>query len=97
MINPSSKSLRSKHSKDNELKAVAEYLKQQCATATVVAIALNIYRPNICRWKRRLEKKGQLAVIKKVKCPITKHWAGLLTTNPEYFPIQSQLKLFSYE
>jgi len=52
MINHSCYSLRTKDSKDNELKAVAEYLK---------------------------------------------HWAGLLTTNPEYFPIQSKLKHFSYE
>ncbi len=97
MINPSSNSLRSKHSKDNELNAVKEFLSNCKATATEVAVALNIYRPNVCRWKRRLEKQGHLAVIKKVKCPITKHSAALLTTNPDYFPIQSQLKLFSYE
>lgn len=97
MNTTSAKSLKPEEFKVNELSSVNEFLKSCTATATEVAVALNIYRPNVCRWKRRLEKKGQLAVIKKVKCPITKHWAALLTTDPDNFPIQSQLKLFSYE
>ena len=80
--------------KDNELKAVHDFLLIQPATATQVARALNIYRPNLCRRKRVLEKAGQLMVIKKTICPVTKHTAGLLTTNPALFPIQSQLNLF---
>jgi hypothetical protein len=82
----------SQHSKDTELQAVFELLKKQPATATQAAVALNIYRPNLCRRKRTLEKLGLLSVVKKVRCPITKHTAWQLTTNPEYFPNRSQLK-----
>lgn len=89
-----SNSLNADNIKDNELNAVKEFLTNCTATATEVAVALNIYRPNVCRWKRRLERQGYLTVIKQVKCPITKHRAALLTTNPAHFPIQSQLKLF---
>lgn len=81
--------------KGNELKAVYTYLHSKPATATEVAIALNIYRPNLCRRKRALELCGQLAVLKKVVCPVTKHKAALLTTNPALFPPTSkQLNLF---
>jgi hypothetical protein len=81
--------------KDNELQAVYSFLQSHTATATQVATALNIYRPNLCRRKRTLEKCGKLAVIKKVVCPITKHKAGLLTTNPALFPpTPKQLNLF---
>lgn len=83
-----------RQAKVNELKAVHDFLFRQPATATQVATALNIYRPNLCRRKRALEKAGQLKVIKKIICPVTKHTAGLLTTNPALFPIQSQLNLF---
>jgi aminopeptidase-like protein len=83
-----------KQVKDNELQAVYEYLQTNIATATQVAVALNIYRPNLCRRKRKLETVGKLAVIKKGICPITKHTAALLTTNPALFPNPSQLNLF---
>ena len=81
--------------KDNELHAVFEYLKVNTATATQVAVALNIYRPNLSRRKRVLEIAGNLAVVKKGFCPITKRWGvQILTTNPALFPKQLQLKLF---
>ena len=80
--------------KDNELLAVKEFLKDKIATQTEVAVALNIYRPNLCRRKRTLEKAGELAVVKKGICPITKHKAGFITTNKELFPKTNQLELF---
>lgn len=81
--------------KGSELQAVYTYLQTHPATATQVAIALNIYRPNLCRRKRTLEMVGKLAVVKQVICPITNHKADLLTTNPELFPKQpKQLNLF---
>jgi hypothetical protein len=82
------------HSKDNELIRVYEYLQRHCATATMAAADLNIYRPNLCRRKRTLQKAGYLAEVKKDYCRITKHVAAYLTTNPDLFPFQSQLKLF---
>lgn len=86
---------REEQIKGKELLAVYQYLHSVPATATEVSVALNIYRPNLCRRKRTLEKSGQLAVIKHIVCPITKHRASLLTTNPSLFPPRSeQLKLF---
>lgn len=88
-------SLHKRQGKDNELLTVYNYLLEHTATATQVAVALDIYRPNLCRRKRTLEKQGKLAVIKKVTCPVTKHRAALLTTNPALFPPKpTQLNLF---
>lgn len=80
--------------KDKELKAVWEYLQVNVATQTQVAVALNIYRPNLCRRKRTLQKNGELAVVKKGICPITKHRAEFITTNKELFPKSNQLEFF---
>ncbi len=76
------KSSSEAHGKDSELKAVFDYLFRQPATATQVSVALNIYRPNLCRRKRKLEKDGRLWEVKKIICPITKHPAMQLTCNP---------------
>lgn len=89
-------SFRNQHSKDNELKAVYEYLQHNIATATMTAIALNIYRPNLCRHKKSLQKAGLLAELNKGICKITKCRAAFLTCNTKLFPINSQLN-FSYE
>ena len=94
MINPSKKSLRNEQHKGNELNRVFKYLQKHTATATMVATALNIHRPNLCFYKRHLEKNGYLAETKKGICKITKHRAAYLTNNPDLFPIQSQLNLF---
>lgn len=80
--------------KINELQAVYNYLFKQPATATQVAVALGIYRPNLSRRKRALEKADKLRQLKKIICPITKHPAWQLTCDPALFPPQSQLNLF---
>lgn len=80
--------------KVNELQEVYYYLQRNIATATQTAIALKIHRPNLCRYKRTLEKLNLLAVANKGHCPITKHKAAFLTTNPELFPKSNQLQLF---
>jgi hypothetical protein len=78
--------------KINELIAVYEYLQNNVATATMTATALNIYRPSLCRRKRSLEKAGLLVEVKNAYCKVTKCKAAYLTTNPEWFPQQTQLK-----
>ena len=80
--------------KGKELQKVYEYLQQHCATATMTATSPNIYRPNLCRRKRTLEKAGLLAEVKKGCCSSTKHVATYLTTSPDLFPVDPQLKLF---
>ncbi len=82
------------HPKGRELYRVFIYLQKHTATASMVAAALNIHRPNLCRYKREWEKTGRLAEVKKGICKITKHRAYYLTTNPDLFPVHSQLKLF---
>ncbi|MET3882133.1 hypothetical protein ABIE54_001022 [Chitinophagaceae bacterium OAS944] len=64
----------------SELKRVYEFLLNNYATATEVSVALNIYRPNLCRYKRKLQKMGYLSEIGIVVCPITKRYAALLTS-----------------
>ena len=84
------------HPKDIELKAVYEYLQNNVATATMTATALNIYRPNLCRHKKTLQKAGLLVELNKGICKITKCRAAYITCNTKLFPINSQLN-FSYE
>jgi hypothetical protein len=48
----------------------------------------------ITRYKRDLEKLGQLAEVKRKRCEITNCWAWYLTTNPNDFPKSNQLNLF---
>lgn len=79
--------------KNTELLSVYHYLQKQPATATQAAIALNIYRPSLCIYKRRLEKQGKLAQLKKVICPITKYPAHQLTCDPGLIN-NAQLKIF---
>jgi len=80
--------------KDNDLQAVFDYLQSNVATATMTAIALNIYRPSLCRRKRELERAGLLMEVKKSLCKVTKCRAAYLSTNPDLFPMQSQFKMF---
>jgi hypothetical protein len=80
------------HHKDNEIQRVYDYLRRETATAIMAAVALNIYRPNLCRRKRTLQKAGHLIEVKKRYCQITKHIATYLSTNPAMITINSQLK-----
>lgn len=67
----------------SELQRVKEYLTKNIATATMVSFALGIYRPNLSRHKRTLEKHGQLWVFKKGICKSTGFQADYLTCDPE--------------
>lgn len=68
---------------DVEKKVVQAYLLTRLATATMTAIDLNIYRPNMCRHKKELEKKGLLVVVCVSKCRVTGFKAQYLTCSPE--------------
>lgn len=78
--------------KDNEIQRVYDYLQRETATVTLAAVALNIYRTNLCRRKRTLQKAGHLIEVKKGYCQITKHIATYLSTYPAMININSQLK-----
>lgn len=66
-----------------ELKKVRAFLSDHNATATMTSIALDIYRPNLCRHKRTLEEQGTLIVTHKGTCKETGFKADYLTCNPE--------------
>lgn len=63
-------------------------------TMKMVDVETGIDRANICREVSRLRDSGKIEVVKISLCKITRHRAGYLTTNPELFPRNNQLKLF---
>ncbi|WP_346239398.1 hypothetical protein ABDK00_006775 [Niabella insulamsoli] len=79
----------------NEYRQFAEYLKKNTATATMVATALSIYRPNACRYKRWLEDAGQLWEVRRGVCAVTGFPAKYLSTNPDLKPANPQRELFT--
>jgi len=68
---------------------------QSPATKLQVSKQTGIERANICRYVSYFRKRGNIAVVKKSYCLITKHLAGYYTTNPDLFPrLPKQLNLF---
>jgi len=66
-----------------ELNQVRLYLTKHNASATMVATALNIYRPNLTRYKHMLEEDGLLFVTHKAPCKETGRVVCYLSCNPE--------------
>lgn len=61
-------------------------LKYVTTTKKALCTALNIPVEAGCRYKRTLEKEGNLVQsIDEVMCPFTKHPAHLISTNPKEF------------
>ena len=78
-----------------QLKTIFQFLQEHIATASMVSVATGIPQKNICRFKRDMEKAGQLWEIKKTYCKETGFKAWYLTTNPDNAPsYPNQLKLF---
>lgn len=71
------------NNQNTELKLVTAYLTENNSSATMVATALNIYRPNLTRYKNMLETSGVLVVSHKAKCAETKRKVQYLSCNPE--------------
>ncbi len=78
-----------------QLKTIFYFLKENIATASMVANATGIPQKNICRFKRDLEKAGLLWEVKKDTCKTTGFKAWYLTTNPGKAPYH-QYNLFGY-
>lgn len=66
-----------------ELVQVRAYLTQYNASATMCATALNIYRPNLTRYKQMLEDDGVLFVTHKAPCKETGRMVCYLSCNPD--------------
>ena len=78
---------------ENEYQRFHDFLLKNVATATMAAAALNLYRPNACRYKRWLEEEGKLFELDKGICAVTGFPAKYLTTNPELRPKKKQQNL----
>lgn len=75
--------LKKQHSKE-QLFNIALY--HITTTKKAICTALNIPIEAGCRYKRNLEKKGNLVQsIDKINCPLTKYFAHKLSTNPKEF------------
>ena len=64
-----------------QTKIYFNYLNSHIATNSMVAKATGIAQKNLCRYKRTLQRNGQLFEVKKSLCEVTKHRATYLTTN----------------
>ncbi|MBQ0732970.1 hypothetical protein [Aquimarina celericrescens] len=73
-------------------------LKYVTTTKKALCVAIDIPVEAACRYKKHLEDRGLLVEsIEVVICPYTKHYARLISTNPEEFDRLSettQLNLF---
>ncbi len=79
----SSSQADSKSTKFNaELNLVQAYLTTKIATATMVSVDLEIYRPNLCRYVSILSKQSLLSIVCVGKCKVTGFKARYLTCNP---------------
>lgn len=93
--NPQNKGRGKGKSHIAQLQIIFRYLQKHIATASMVSVATGVPQKNFTRYKRRLEKAGQLWEIKKALCKETGYKAWYLTTNPDNAPKGSkQLKLF---
>ncbi len=77
-----------------QLQTIFEYLQNHVATASMVADATGVPQKNLCRYKRDLERVGQLAEVKKGACQLTGFKAWYITTDKSKFPQPVQLTLF---
>jgi hypothetical protein len=94
---PQSLSIKDKHKGkvfEAQMKVVFKEFERNPSTMLQVSFKHGILRANICRYVAKWRNSGQIAVVKKSYCPITKHLAGFYTTNPKLFPSSNQIKMF---
>lgn len=92
--NPPHKGLNKGINRQTQLKTIFAYLEKQVATASMVSAATGVPQKCITRYKRDLEKAGQLWEVVKTVCKETGFKAWYLTTDKSKAPNTSrQLKL----
>lgn len=79
------KNKRNKSFGKSEEKIMLNYLQKHTITATMLAHETGIKQKNICRFKRRFEKIGQLQEVERKLCKSTGFMAWYLTTNKALF------------
>lgn len=79
----------------NQKQTIFQFLQKEVATASMTSDATGIPQKNICRYKRDLEKAGQLWEVTKSFCKVTGFRAWYLTTDESKAPKHpTQLNLF---
>lgn len=77
-----------------QLQVLKDYWFSNTTSRFMASIATGIPIQNICRYVDMLKDSNSIAIVKKDKCKITGEWVEFLTTNPDLFPEDRQLKLF---
>ena len=94
--NTSLKSLNSQ-SKDNnfitQLNKVYQVFFKTPSTMKEVDAECGVMRESICRYVKTLRSENKIYLIDKRICKVTKHIAGIYTTNPDLIPFDKQTKL----
>ncbi len=77
-----------------QAQTIFEYLMNRVVTASMLSEATRIPHKNICRYKRDLEKAGNLVEVKKASCEVTRFKAWYITCDKSKFPTSKQLSIF---
>ena len=81
----------------DEMTLFYNFLFDKVTSCTEVSKKLGIVQKNLTRYKRKFQKDGKLAVVNKLKCPVTNREVQFITTDPNRFPKTKQLNLFGHE
>lgn len=68
-----------------QMKVVFRAFSERPKTMLMVTVETGVLRANICRYVAEWRKENRIDEVKKGLCPISKHRAGFLTTNPSLF------------
>lgn len=82
---------------DNQLQQVFEAFQEAPRTMLQVSVRTGILRSNICRYVAHLKKRNKITIVKRDKCPLSKHKAAFYSTNPALIPKPGQSELFQTE
>ena len=80
--------------KQIQTKRTFEAFREQPRTMLEVAKMTGILRGNICRYVAHFRKHGKIVEVKEGACPISHHKAAFYSTDPKYFPDETELDLF---
>lgn len=83
--------------KKNQIKQTFDVLKEYPMTTKMIQVKTGIPRENLTRYIAYLEKRKKVTTVKKAACRITGHRAKYYSTDPEYFPKETQPELFPSE
>jgi len=83
-----------KQTKQKQTRRTFEAFRERPKTMLEVATETGILRGNICRYVATFEKHNKITIVKEGPCPISKHKAKFYSTDPKYFPRETQPELF---